>query len=93
MKKEILDFIRRRFQTDCNWLNGNCYYFALILKSRFPEGKIIYEVIDGHFTFYCDGCYFDFSGQVFPTGYLVEWDKFDQYDSNQKQRIIMDCIM
>ena len=31
MKKEILNFIEKRFPIDCNWMNGNCLWFAIIL--------------------------------------------------------------
>jgi hypothetical protein len=40
---EVIEFINRRWKKDANWLDGNCYYFALILKHRFPEGRIWYE--------------------------------------------------
>jgi len=89
---EILEFIKRRFSTDCNWTTGNCYYFATILLSRFPEGIIYYDVIYGHFIFKYEGFYYDWTGCVEPKGYLVEWDKFGEYDSLQKQRIVCDCI-
>ena len=36
-EEQILAFIKRRFSQDCNWIDGNCYYFATILKTRFPE--------------------------------------------------------
>ena len=91
--QEIYEFIQRRFQSDCNWLAGNCYYFSLILKDRFPDGIIYYDVIDGHFIFKYQESYYDWSGEIHPDGYLVEWDKFEQYDSLQKQVIIRDCIM
>lgn len=90
---EIQEFIQRRFKSDCNWLSGNCYYFSLILKDRFPDGIIYYDVIDGHFVFRYQEKYYDWSGKIHPEGYLVEWDKFDKYDSSQKQVIIRDCIM
>lgn len=41
----VKEFIDRRFKADCNWLNGNCYYFALILSDRFPGGTVYYDVI------------------------------------------------
>lgn len=90
---EVLDFIKRRFPDDCNWLNGNCYYFAQILKIRFPHGIIFYDVINGHFIFQYNSKYYDLPGEIHPDGHLVEWDKFDRYDSLQKQRIIRDCVM
>lgn len=90
---QIEEFIKRRFPTDCRWISGNCYYFTIILLSRFPDGIIYYNVIDGHFLFYLDGEYYDWTGKVTPDGYLVEWDKFDEYDELQKKVIIRDCIM
>ena len=90
---EVLEFINRRFPIDCNWNTGNCYYFAIILKSRFPIGSIYYDVIDGHFLFKLDDNYYDWSGNVEPDGYLVEWEYFDEYDSLQNKVIIRDCIM
>ena len=91
-QNEILEFISRRFQKDCEWVTGNCYYFSLILKDRFPEGLIYYDVINGHFIFEYEDYYYDWTGNIIPNGYLVEWDRFDEYDSNQKQVIIRDCI-
>ena len=94
----VLDFIKRRFPTDSNWLNGNCYYFALILKDRFPDGVILYDVIDGHFVTMIGGVMYDWSGIVLPEEdetkhFYVEWDKFEDYDELQKQSIISGCIL
>lgn len=93
IQNEVLEFIHRRFLIDSHFLDGNCYYFGMILKSRFPQGVLFYEVISGHFITLIDGKYYDWTGVVEPYGYLVEWDKFDEYDSLLKQRIIRDCIM
>ncbi len=93
MNDEVLEFIQRRFKDDCKWTTGNCYYFAIILKDRFPEGKIFYDVIYGHYVFQYKNEYYDWTGIINPLGYLVEWDKFDEYDSLLKKRIIRDCIM
>lgn len=47
---EVNDFIKRRFQKDCDWMNGNCYWFAMILRWRFPEELgVYYEPVAGHF--------------------------------------------
>jgi len=89
---EIIEFTKRRFPINCNWLNGNCYFFALACKAAFSTGEIFYEVVQGHFIFKYQGKYYDWSGQIEPQGYLVPWDKFDDYDQLQKQRIIRDCI-
>ena len=94
MNIDVLDFIHKRFPNDSNWLTGNCYYFSVILKARFPEGKILYDVIRGHFVTEIDGLKYDWSGIVKDAEkqYYVEWDKFDEYDSLQKQSVIEGCI-
>ena len=51
MREQVLEFIYRRFPDDCHWTDGNCYYFACILKARFEEGEIWYDAVDGHFVF------------------------------------------
>ena len=91
---EVIDFIIRRFPNDSAWLNGNCYYFSRILKDRFPDGEIFYDVIYGHFIFKYNDNYYDYSGvNLQNDGYRVPWDSFDNYDSIQKKRIIRDCIL
>lgn len=93
MNNNVLEFIHRRFSIDCNWVSGNCYYFTLILKDRFPGGIVYYDVINGHFVYLYNGKYYDWTGIVEPEGYLVEWDKFAEYDHMQKKRIVEDCLM
>lgn len=94
MQDEVLEFIRRRFVDDCNWTNGNCYYFAVILKTRFPDGEIFYDVINGHFVFLYNNVFYDYIGAYSEyKDVLILWDEFDKYDSLLKQRIIRDCIM
>lgn len=97
-KREIRKFIYNRFPYDSNWLDKNCYYFAIILKKRFPEATIVYDVSDGHFLVRIEDIYFDWMGdhdfsKEIQEKYFIEWDKFDEYDSLQKQRIIRDCIL
>ena len=94
MQDEVLEFIRKRFPDDFNWTNGNCYYFAIILKTRFPEGKIYYDIINGHFVFMYNNLYYDYVGSYYEyQDILISWDEFDEYDSLLKQRIVRDCIM
>lgn len=89
---EVLEFINRRFPVDCDWLTGNCFYFAIILKSNFKSGDIYYDVINGHFIFLYDGIYYDWSGMVKPDGVLVKWKDFKNYDPLQYEVIVRDCI-
>lgn len=92
---EVIEFINRRWKKDANWLNGNCYYFALILKDRFPKGRIWYDVIYGHFIFELKGRFYDFSGEIAVPGgaYCIPWDEMEAYDKLLYKRIIRDCIL
>lgn len=92
LEEEISEFIHRRFDSNCRWLDGNCYYFALILKDRFG-GEIYYDIIYGHFMLRIDDDFYDWTGKTTPMGeILVPWDDFEQYDEAQKQVIIRDCL-
>lgn len=95
MNNQVVDFIHRRFQKDCNWTSGNCYYFATILKSRFPSAVIFYDVIYGHFFVNIDGQDYDWTGTIErkEDWFCVEWDKMEEYDINVKNRIVRDCIL
>lgn len=90
---EVVEFIRRRFDKDCHWLDRNCYYFAMMLKARFPQAVLYYDVIDCHFLSKIDGKFYDWKG-LRETGdnTLVEWDKFAEYDKNRMQAVIRGCI-
>ena len=88
----VLEFIRRRFPQDSNWLTGNCYHFALILSSVF-NGDIFYDVVARHSVTRINNVFYDRSRKYKPVGLLVEWKSFHLYDSLQKERIIKDCIL
>ena len=89
---EVLEFIHRRFKTDCDWLCGNCYYFALILKAKFPRGRIYYDPIDGHFIFLYREHFYDWSGIVTPSDKVIPLDLFPVYDLVQYKRVMHDCL-
>ena len=95
MKDLILNFIRRRFPTDSNWVNGNCYYFAMILKERFSKSAIVYyDVVQGHFVTRIGEDYYDYTGLIsVDEDNLVEWSAFKDYDAGQFRRIMVDCIL
>ena len=89
--EQVLNFIRRF--PDANWLTGNCYYFAVILKNRFNEGEIYYDVIDGHFVFKLNQIFYDWTGIVDPIK-PISWNKFKfQYDRLQYEKILQNCIL
>ena len=93
MKNDILEFISRRFPEKENWLNGNCYFFAIILNEVF-EGKICYDLIYGHFLFREEksGKYFDVTGEV--TNYsdsVIDWLDYNLVDPIHWKRIKENC--
>lgn len=90
---KVVEFIRRRFNKDCHWLDRNCYYFAMMLKARFPQAVLYYDVIDCHFLSEIDGKFYDWKGlREAGDNTLVEWDKFAEYDKNRMQAVIRGCI-
>lgn len=91
MKRIVLDFIQRRFPTDCNWLTGNCYYFAQILKERF-SGEIWYDPIEGHFVTKIENEFYDWSGIRKFDYELYKWNDYWKIDYLHMERILRDCI-
>lgn len=95
-EQEILEFIHRRFKVDNNWTNGNCYFFAIILKERFPQGIIYYHSVIGHFILKVEDNYYDFTGKCAyneeDAPYLLSLDELKQ-DELWYARIRRDCIM
>ena len=92
---EIIDFIQRRFNyTDANWLNGNCYWFAKILKDRFEDLEIYYEPVRGHFMSGDGNHFYDY------TGLLTELDsnpillsEIAKSEPNMYRRLVEDCVL
>ena len=49
------------------FMNGYCYYFAVILYNRFsdiPDKEIMYEPVEGHFVIRIYSEYYDIRGNV-----------------------------
>lgn len=91
---EVIEFIKRRFPYDNNWLNGNCYYFALILHDRFPSSEIWYDCVVGHFIIKYNNIFYDWHGIYTPLDFnnLVKWTEYKSIDSAHYARIIRDVI-
>ena len=89
-QSDVLEFISRRFPDDCNWLSGNCYYFAVILKDRFG-GEIFYDPVDGHFFLKIDGVNYDYSG-IYTQTKECQLRDIEQSDPLWHSRLINDCI-
>ena len=71
---------------------GCCYWFAEILRRRFPKasGIIVYDEIEGHFGTELGGRVFDITGDVTDK---YKWTEFYKVDKARRERIIRDCIM
>lgn len=92
MKDMILEFIKRRFDIDCHWTDGNCYYFAVILKERFPEVNIFYMPIRGHFVVRdSEGNYYDFNGLVDMDEEPLSLDYLENEEPMWYSRLMADC--
>lgn len=91
MGDRVLEFIKRRFPNDSNWLNGNCYYFALILVDRF-YGDVYYDLIAGHFVAKIDGAFYDYSGKYMPSEAIVYWNDYQENDYTHANRIYEACV-
>ena len=96
---KIEEFINRRFPSDCNWLDGNCYYFARILKMRF-KGEIWYDLVEGHFLFRNFDKFYDWGGWREDYDFskpetvenLVKWSNYKKIDPVHYDRIVRDVI-
>ena len=90
---EILEFIAKRFPEDSNWLDGNCYYFALILKDRF-NGKIYYDTVNCHFITQIKGKFYDWTGIIIPNRKeIFDWELLKELDPSHYNRIVRDCLL
>lgn len=96
MYDDVLEFIMRRFplENDCNWMSGNCYYFAKILDERF-HGELYYDMIEGHFLFYKNKRFYDWTGIRYPCEFraLTPWNGYEKVDKAHYDRIVRDVIM
>lgn len=93
MENEVLEFIKRRFTNNCNWLNGNCFYFAAILTMRFPEGEIYYLPIEGHFVTKIEDVYYDWTGIVSLKEKPISFMQLRKEDPLLYSHLIRDCVM
>lgn len=92
---KVLDFIKRRFgDTDSHWQDGNCYYFSIILKDRFPKGNIMYDPVDNHFLFRYRGVLYDSKGvDKRSIKDVMRWDKYKEFDESDYNNVIKYCIL
>lgn len=102
---DIENFIKNFDGARDSFLNGNCYYFALILDERFwnfYNTNIAYNQIDNHFATvvfveYADGTntplLFDASGCIGPmTERWKIWQEYCLEEPYDGARVYRDCI-
>lgn len=90
---KIIEFIGRRFTSDCHWTNGNCLWFAIILTTRFPELEIYYLPIQGHFIVGSqDNVFFDWTGMIVPSEKPYRFEKIRETDPLWYSHLIRDCF-
>ena len=95
--EQVEDFIKRKFKKEADWCNGNCYWFAHILSSRFIELRIWYEHVEGHFLAgdFTGTVFFDWSGfrsKDSLQGIPVLWSRLQVVDPKLAKRVERDCI-
>ena len=90
---EILDFIHRRWRKDANWLDGNCYWFARILQTRFPFLELYYLPIDGHFVCGDGENFYDWTGVVQLEEIPWLFSDIEEQEPNWYNRIWRDCVL
>jgi hypothetical protein len=89
--REVLEFIKQFSPAKGLFLNGMCYWFAFILRNRFPDSEIWYEPIMNHFVCRIGGVFYDAAGGVAGENFQ-KWDDFKEADALHAERIIRYCI-
>lgn len=93
---EVLCFINRFKQSNPSameeaFTRGNCYWFAFILKKRFPDGELVYDPVDGHFACRIGDHIYDITGEVDPVGFMP-WVLYCKREYSDARRIRKQCI-
>lgn len=90
--KFINEFLKAEPQIHNCFLHGNCYWFAYILKGRFPRGSIVYDAVENHFGFKLDDEVYDIRGIVTNLGDWEDWGTYHLKDPKHAERIEKYCI-
>ena len=89
---EVVKFIKNRFRQEDQWLSGNCLWFSLILKKRFPGGRIYYLPVPGHFIYKYKGKFYDWTGEIVPVEKMILFSKLKEVDPDWYDRLINNCL-
>lgn len=88
----IENFIKRRWQINSHFLDGNCLWFAIILTTRFPDLKIYYLPIQGHFIAGKNNIYYDWTGKIQLEEKPIALETIKEKDSLWYSYLIRDCF-
>ena len=90
---KVVRFIQG-FGDECRktFVNGYCYWFAMILSIRFG-GEIYYLPIENHFVTKIDDYYYDANGIAEFSETPYRWSVYMDFDPYETQRIIRDCVL
>ena len=99
-QKDIIDFINTFKQTDKQNLeyiftNGNCYFFALILKELFTGSHIVFSQSESHFLVMYDNHLYDILGdrtKEISIYDLYAWEDMKTIDNAYYNRLLRDCV-
>lgn len=91
-RQEITQFIVQYCDAKDLFMNGMCYWFAVILERRFRNASIFYDPIINHFVAKIGNTYYDASGIAKDANY-IEWSEYALGDSIHAERIVRDCIL
>lgn len=91
MREKVLKFINEFKDGQFMFLNGKCYWFAVILKSRFNEGNIVYNPVMNHWAVEIDEELYDVSGIISNDGFYLWPGEFPE-DNLHYNRLIRQCI-
>ena len=103
----VENFIKKRWQIDSHFLDGNCLWFAIILTIRFPELEIYYlpiqghfivgkdniSPIQGHFIVGKDNTYYDWTGKLKLEEKPILLDKLKKDDPLWYSHLMRDCFL
>ena len=90
---EVAKFLKRfhlNQDVDAVFTCGCCYWFAVILHQRFPDSRIMYDVVGNHFATEIGGRLYDVTGDVTGKYDVIPWDTFK--NTNHGAKIIRDCV-
>lgn len=100
METQVLKFIndfkkQHPAEIEDTFLHGYCYWFAMILNSRFGviNTEIYYLPIQNHFITKIKDKFYDITGEVIPDEKPYLWCIYAMTDMSECKRIIRDCIL